>query len=101
MDYRKQQRFQVVALRDMEQYLPNPLPNDPVLETPFLGPPNMKMVLPTEMEDTRAEMGYWLINMIQFHHYTWEEVEKVSGLGANVLGGRAQEMELDASPLPE
>ena len=101
MDYLKQQGFRVVALRDMEQYLPNPLPNDPVLKTPFLGPPNLKMVLPTEVEATRAEMGYWLINMIHFHHYIWDEVEKVTGLGADVLRGRAQEMGLDASPLPE
>jgi len=101
MDYLKQQGFRVVALRDVEQYLPNTLPNDPVLKTPFLGPPQIKMVLPTEMEATRAELLYWLINMIHFHHYTWEEIEKVTGLGADDLKGRAQGLGLDASPLPE
>ena len=101
MDYLKQQGFRVVALRDLEGYVPNPIPNDPVLKTPFLGPPNMRMVLPTEMEATRAELEYWLINMIHYHHYTWEEVEKVTGLSADVLKSRVKEMGLDESPPPE
>jgi hypothetical protein len=53
------------------------------------------------MEATRAELEYWLINMIHYHHYAWEEVEKVTGLGADVLRSRAEELGLDESPQPE
>lgn len=101
MDYLKQQGLRVVALRDLEEYLPKTFPRDPLLAAPFLGPPNIKMVLPTEMEATRAELGYWLINMIHFHHYTWEEAEKVTGFGADVLKSRAEELGLNQSPPPE
>jgi peptidoglycan/xylan/chitin deacetylase (PgdA/CDA1 family) len=101
MDYLKQKGFRVVALRDLEEYVPNPLPNDPVLKTPFLGPPMLRRMLPTEMEATRAELGYWLINMLYYHHYAREEVEKVTGLGADVLKSRAQELGLEESPPPD
>lgn len=101
MDYLKQQAFRVVAMRDLEEYLPNPLPNDPILKTPFLGPPNLPLALPTEMEATRAELGYWLINMIHYHHYTREEVEKVTDLSADVLRQRAMELGLDDHAPPE
>jgi len=95
MEYLKQQGFHVVALRDLQQYLPGTVPHDPVLKTPYLGPPTIKMVLPTEMEATRSELGYWLINMIHYHHYTWAEVEEVTGLAGDVLRARAQELGAD------
>ena len=101
MEYLKQKEFRVVAIRDLEQFLPNTLPRDPLLTAPFLGPPQLRLVLPTEMEATRAEMLYWLINMIQYHHYTPEEVAKVTGLGADVIKNRAHELGLDESPPPE
>lgn len=100
MDYLRKRGFRVVALKDLEQYVPNPPPSDPILKTPFLGPPNMPLALPTEMEATRANLGYWLINMIHYHHYAWEEANKVAGLGVDVLKSRIQGMGLDEGPAP-
>ncbi|MCI0717440.1 MAG: polysaccharide deacetylase family protein, partial [Acidobacteria bacterium] len=101
MDYLKQQGFRVVALRDLERYLPNTLPRDPLLRAPFSGPPNLRLVLPTEMEATRAELSYWLNNMIYYHHYTQEEVAKVAGLSIDVLRSRAEELGLDENSQAE
>jgi len=97
MEYLKKEGYRVVALRDVEQYMPKTIPNDPVLKIPYIGSPTPKMVLPTEMEATRADLGYWLKDMIHYHHYSWEEVEKVTGLTKVALKSRAQAMGLDAS----
>ncbi len=101
MRYLKQSGFRVVALRDVEQYLSSTVPDDPVLRTPYLGSSTLKMVLPTEIEATQADLGYWLTNMIHYHRYTWEEVEKVTGLSRNALNARAHVMRADESPVQE
>jgi len=98
MDYLKRGGFRVVSLRDVAEFLPKTIPNDPVLKTPFLGPPHMPLRLPTEMEATREDLGHWLINMIYYHHYTAEEVTKVTGLAGDSLRGSIREMGLDQSP---
>ena len=98
MGYLKEQGFRVVALRDVEEHVPKISPADPLLTAPFLGPPNIEMALPVEMQATQTELGYWLMNMIHYHHYTWEEVERVTGLDTNTLKGRAQEMGIDQTP---
>jgi peptidoglycan/xylan/chitin deacetylase (PgdA/CDA1 family) len=97
MAYLKEQNFRVVALRDVQEFLPKTPPKDPLLNFRTSGANLQNLELPTEMVATRADLGFWLPNMIQHHHYNWEEVEKVTGLSEDVLKSRAQAMGLDAS----
>jgi len=101
MAYLKEQNFRVVAMRDVLEFLPKTPPADALLELRESGLPDSKLELPTEMVATRAELGYWLKNMIHYHHYTWEEIDQVAGLGLDAVKTRAHEMGLDASPPPE
>lgn len=79
MDYLKAENFNVIAMRDLlpeadahpdakgmpaERY---PLPKDGTL------------ALPPEMEATRADLRYWLENMLVHHGYSFEEVAQVTG----------------------
>ena len=97
MTYLKEQNFRVVALRDVQEFLPKTPPKDPLLNSRTSGTNPQNLELPTEMVATRADLEYWLRNMIQYHHYNWEEVEKVTGLSEDVLKSRAQAMGLNAS----
>lgn len=101
MEYLKREGFRVVALRDLEQYVPKSWPADPLLTHPYLGSPTLKMMLPTEMEATRADLGYWLVNMIHYHRYTPDEIEKVTGVPKDVWEPRIQKMALDKLESPE
>lgn len=101
MQYLKQAGFRVVALKDVEQYLPTTFPADRVLKTPYLGSGAMKLVLPTEMEATRADLEYWLTNMVHYHRYTWDEVEKVTGLPRDVLKARTRAIDTVGSSSSE
>ena len=102
MAYLKQQGFRVIALRDLEGFLsPEIRPADPLLGTRFPEPENGRLILPTEMQTTRDELGYWLKNMMRYHRYTWAEAARVTGFGVDVLKSRAEELGLESSPPPE
>ena len=92
MAYLKDQGFKVIALRDSQRYLPQILPADPLLKVRSSAPNDPSVRLPTEVEATRADLGYWLENMFRRHHYTGEEAAKVTGLSVAELKARAKEL---------
>ena len=61
MDYLKQQGFRVIALRDVGNNICQKL--SPMIRSSqkslAIGDPPPKMVLPTEMAATRADLDYW------------------------------------------
>lgn len=91
MTYLQQQGCRVIAFRDLERYLPlHTEVRDPMLNARFPeqlppgAPAAMATRLPTEMAATRADLDYWLWNMIQ-HHYNWEEMAKATGFDVGAL----------------
>jgi len=106
MTYLQQQGCRVIAFRDLERYLPlHTEVKDPMLNARFPehlppgAPAAMATRLPTEMAATRADLDYWFWNMIQ-HHYTWEEMAKVTGFDVGALENRVAQLPPDTwSPL--
>ena len=77
--YLKEHDFRVVALQDLEPYIGNIEPADPLLSQRL--PTHEKdLRLPSEMQATRADLGYWLPNMLRDHRYTAAEAALVTGL---------------------
>jgi peptidoglycan/xylan/chitin deacetylase (PgdA/CDA1 family) len=102
MAYLKQHEFRVIAVRDLKKYVAGArAPQDPLLRARYPEVENARMVLPTEMRATRADLGYWLKNMVQDHRYTWQEAAQVTGLSIDVLRNRASELGLDHPAKPE
>lgn len=101
MTYLKEQNFRVVALRDIEKYLPAVDPKDPLLEVRYLGgEPESVVVLPTEMIATREHLDFWMENMLRDHQYTWEEVSQVTGYGVEETKKRAVQASINTKPRP-
>jgi peptidoglycan/xylan/chitin deacetylase (PgdA/CDA1 family) len=80
MTFLKEQECQVMAVRDLERYLnlKNP-PADPMLKTRFPEHKYGCLPLPVEVEATRADLRYWLANMLRDHGYTLAEAAQVCG----------------------
>jgi len=86
MDYLKVEGFNVIAMRDLlpeveahpeATWMPAArcsLPKDGVLE------------LPPEVEATRADLGFWLENMLVYHGYSLEEAALVTGWDVKTVG---------------
>jgi peptidoglycan/xylan/chitin deacetylase (PgdA/CDA1 family) len=85
MTYLKEQGFRTMALGDLERYvdLAHP-PSDPLLSYRHPIAPAAKLLLPVEMEATRARLPYWL-GVMKRHHYSDSEVAKVTGLPSSQL----------------
>jgi peptidoglycan/xylan/chitin deacetylase (PgdA/CDA1 family) len=99
MTYLKEQNFRVVALRDLEKYLPAVDPEDPLLQVRWAGPES-KIVLPTEMIATREHLDFWMQNMLRDHQYTWEEVSLVTGYSEEENKRRAAQAGIDTKARP-
>ena len=78
LTYLQREGFRVMALRDLEQYLPARDPDDPTLRMRHPVPQDGKLALPVEVEATRADLAYWVRNMGE-HGYTREEMARVAG----------------------
>jgi peptidoglycan/xylan/chitin deacetylase (PgdA/CDA1 family) len=94
MGYLKSQGFQVIALRDLVQYLPKTPPADALLTFRQSSQPAQPLPLPTELEATRSDLGYWLKNMLQDHGYSLEEAAAASGLSAAEIEREAKKLGL-------
>jgi peptidoglycan/xylan/chitin deacetylase (PgdA/CDA1 family) len=101
MNYLRQQGCRVIAFRELERFLPlHTQVRDPMLNArypdplPPGAPAAMATRLPTELVATRADLDYWLTDMIQ-HHYNWEEMAKVTGFDIGVLENRAAQLPTD------
>lgn len=101
MSYLKQGGFKVIAMRDLQKYLPDTPPADPLLNVRYSGALYPSLALPPEMQATRDQLGYWLDNMIRGHGYTWTEVAQVTGIGVDQLKSVAKQLGISANPRPQ
>ena len=97
MSYLKSQGFQVIALRDLVRYLPKTPPADSLLTFRQSSHPAQPLPLPTELDATRNDLGYWLKNMLQAHGYSLEEAAAASGHRAAEIEGEAKKFGLIGS----
>ncbi|MGH9340802.1 MAG: polysaccharide deacetylase family protein [Acidobacteriota bacterium] len=96
MAHLKEHDFRVIALRDLAPFLPDRDPDDALLDARYPDHPQEELQLPAEMEATRADLGYWLENMLRYHRYDWSEVQSVTGLGLQELKEKAEQTGLRA-----
>ena len=98
MEYLKHGDFKVISFHDLEKHLSlEARPTDRLVEMRQPALPKEKLVLPTEMQATRAELPYWLENMVRSHRFTWSEAAQVTGLGVEALQDHARQIGLDPS----
>ena len=78
MEYLKQNGFHVVALGDLAPYIDLAAPpDDPLLRSRYPAPKAGKLVWPVEVDATRADLKYWLGNMLEDHRYSLAEAARV------------------------
>ncbi|MGH9664862.1 MAG: polysaccharide deacetylase family protein, partial [Bryobacteraceae bacterium] len=97
MRHLKRRNFRVIALRDIEPYLPAAEPAGPLLGSRF-PPPKGPLRLPVEVEATQSDLAFWLPDMVQTHRYSLEEAASVSGLSTNEVARRAAKLEPPSQP---
>lgn len=79
LDYLKAENFNVIALRDL---LPLSEANPEAKGMPaerYPLPKDGPLALAPEVEGTRADLKFWLENMLLYHGYSIEEVAQVTG----------------------
>ncbi len=99
MRYLKDQGFRVLALRDLQQFadLEHP-PADPLLKVRQPEPKDGKLSLPPEVAATRANLAFWLPNMLSWHRYSQEEAAKVCAYSVQAVRARAAELRVPPPP---
>ena len=95
MAYLKENNYRAIALEDLKGYVDvkNP-PADPLLNVRYPKPKNGALELPTEVVATRADLDYWLENMLRDHRYTLTEAALVCGMTEEELQKRAEDLGL-------
>ena len=78
MDYLKEHDYQVIAMRDLEEYIPEHLPEDKLLNERVPEKLEGELRWPPEVVASRKDTQYW-INLMRRHHYTHGEMGKVMG----------------------
>jgi peptidoglycan/xylan/chitin deacetylase (PgdA/CDA1 family) len=101
MTFLKEKGFRVIALRDLKPYIDfSKLPDDPLLRSRVPDRKEGSVPLPVEVEATRADLRYWLENMLRYHRYTLAEVALVTGFTEAEVQKQASNLGLDPSNLP-
>ncbi|MGD1104576.1 MAG: polysaccharide deacetylase family protein [Terriglobia bacterium] len=101
MTFLKENDFRVVALGDLRPYLHLAQhPDDPLLKARYPEPKSGCPDLPTEVTATRADLRYWLENMLRYHRYSWAEAATVCGMSEEEVRNRAKEFGLDPPAPP-
>lgn len=99
MAFLKENNYRAIALGDLKQYVDrkNP-PTDPVVNVRYPKPKNDVLELPTEMVATRADLRYWLENMLRYHRYTLSEAATVCGMTEAEVQRQAEDFGLYPPP---
>lgn len=78
MEHLKKEGYTVLALRDIQRFLPAEPPADPLLTSRWRVPkPGVPLPQSPEVEATRADLGYWRTNLAE-HSYTPAEAKLVT-----------------------
>jgi peptidoglycan/xylan/chitin deacetylase (PgdA/CDA1 family) len=96
MEFLKENGFQVLALGNLQPYInfAQP-PKDPLLRSRYPQSKPDCADFPVEVAATRADLPYWLGNMLRDHRYTWTEAAAVCGMTEDELQNHAKELGID------
>ena len=99
--YLKENGFKCIAVKDLEPYIDREnLPADPLLSV--RQPPRAaeKLLWPAEVSSTRADLRFWLEDMLVYHRYSWSEAARVCGWNTNEVKQKADELQIDPVAAP-
>ncbi len=102
MGFLKENGFHVLALGDLQPHIDFARPpEDALVQSRY---PELKHGcpdFPTEVTATRADLQYWLENMLRNHRYTWAEAATVCGMSEGDVQRHAKALGIDPrAPLP-
>ena len=82
MELLKSEGYETLAVRDLERFVDPAAPVEDPLAGTRVHPaePGRELILPVEIEATRADIDYWMETMLRDHRYTPAEAAVVSGL---------------------
>lgn len=96
MDYLKDGGYQVIAMRDLVEYLPELLPEDPMINIRYPAAESSEPVWPSEVVASREQSGYWL-GVMQRHGYTTREMAGVLGWSPDTIDRLLPSVRIPAS----
>jgi peptidoglycan/xylan/chitin deacetylase (PgdA/CDA1 family) len=79
MDYLKTNNYRVIALKDLEEFMPGVLPDDPNVSMRFNNEGDKPLEWPAEVVKSRENKDFWLKNMALHHQYQPQEIAGVMG----------------------
>jgi peptidoglycan/xylan/chitin deacetylase (PgdA/CDA1 family) len=79
MHYLKNENFKVISLKDLEQYLPEDLPEDTLLNYRYTLKSTPGIDISLEMHQTRENVEFWMDNMVNNHQFSNDEIQSVTG----------------------
>lgn len=97
MDYLKAEEYEVIALRDLEKYLPAELPDDALLTARYPELSASELKWPQEVINSRTRQDYWL-QVMKRHRFTPVEMGKVLGLPAEEVKVLARDVAEPVAP---
>lgn len=97
MDELGEQGFRVIALRELENRLPDQPPDDPRTRVRNRPPANGELEQPTELIHTRADVDRWTEAMLRYR-YSVEEAEAVAGFSADESADYERRLEARRTP---
>ena len=88
MNYLKEHKYQVIAMKDLTKYMPQQIPDDEMLHYRYTLKGDSTLDWPDEVIATRKNLDFWLSNMMFDHQFSKEEMLQATGYS---------EMDLDQS----
>ncbi|MCK5470926.1 MAG: polysaccharide deacetylase family protein, partial [Cyclobacteriaceae bacterium] len=79
MQYLKEEGFRVISMKELEEFIPENLPDDPMLSYRHSSQEEFEYKLPPEVRATRENLSAWAVNMFADHRYSIAEAKAVTG----------------------
>ncbi len=92
MNYLKENEYRVIAMKDIQPYLPEETVDDPLLMERYTLAGH-DPILPDEVIASRERSEYWLRNMAIDHNYTPDEIAKVMHWDVEKVGAELEKLE--------
>lgn len=92
MNYLKDGNFKVIAMKDLKEVIPETLPEDTLLNYRHTLKGSPGLIWPVEVDQTRKNIDYWMENMVYFHHFSDDEIQKVTRYKLDVIDALKNEL---------
>jgi len=79
MEYLKEHNYRVISMSQLENHVPEVVPDDPLVTQRYPEPDSNHLSWPIEVLHSRKAWRYW-VPIMQRHGFTGEEMSKVLGL---------------------